>query len=381
MKSGSRNRRVIRGRLAAIALAFALAGAPAIADIKSFNAAMKDRDYARATTAAASAWASLDKSRDDLAIIAREFSFAAYLAGDYVAAKAYSEAAISAGATLGEEPVLRAASDVLFRMSSFKLVPKAETRDELHASLTTRAGLPGVDLVAYMAADAMTAFDFERGAWKEAEASAALGSRLSAAGGANFVIYAYRFELFENVAAYLRARDVAPYERLVALKEKIIATINASPSDEIAEPFAKFYWEVEAWRNSTGVHLVGRRKMKWPEEDAYPARRPEDRAVRLLSLRTDEDRCESKIDMRRDTQYPSSALYKGLIGTVILRIDVDEKGDASNPEIVTSVPDAFFGDAVLKGAKYIRYKPGEKWPAGCSLAHTQRYVTFQFMIG
>ena len=358
-----------------------LAGAPAAADIKSFNAAMAARDYARATTAAASAWASLDKSRDDVAIIAREFSFAAYLSGDYAAAKSYGEAAVAAGATLREEPVLRAASDVLLRMSEFKLAPKAETRNQLHAALTARANMPGVDLVAYTAADAMTAFDFDRGAWKEAESSASLGVGLSAAGGANFVIYSYRFELFENVAAYLGERDVEPFERLTALREKIIATINASPSDEIAAPFAKFYWEVEAWRNSTGMHLVGRRKMKWPEDDATPTRRPDDRAVRLLSLRTEEDRCHSKIDMRRDINYPSSALYKGLIGTVILRVDIDEKGAASNPEIVTSVPAAYFGEAVLKGAKDIRYKPGDRWPAGCSLAYPQRYVTFQFMIG
>lgn len=371
----------LRGLSLALAVAF-LSSVPAVADIKSFNAAMKDRDYARATAAAASAWQTLDKSRDDVGIIAREFSFAAYLAGDYAAAKSYGEAALSAGATLGEKPVLRAASDVLLRVAEFKLTPSGQTRDWLYASLDARAAMEGIDLIAYMAADAMTAYDFDRGAWKEAEASAALGARLSSAGGPGFLIYSYRFELFENVAAYMRARDVKPFERLTALKEKIVTTINAAASDEAAAPFAKFYWEVHAWQNSTGSHLVARRKMKWPEDDeASPVRKADDRAVRMLAFRTEDDACHSVIDMRRDIQYPKSALYKGLIGTVILRVDIDEQGAAANPEILTSVPAKYFGEAVLKGVKDIRYKPGDKWSAGCSLVQPQRVVTFQFTIG
>lgn len=382
MKTAWRFGRVTLGRLIAIAFAFVLAGSPAVADIKSFNAAMKDRDYARATVAAASAWSTLDKSRGDLAIIAREFSFAAYLAGDYAAARSYGEAALSASATLGEEPVLRAASDVLLRVAEFKLTSSAQTRDRLYASLDARAAMEGIDLIAYMAADAMTAYDFDRGAWKEAEASAALGARLSDAGGAGFLIYAYRFELFENVAAYMRTRDVKPFERMTALKEKIVVTIDAAASDEAAAPFAKFYWEVHAWQNSTGSHLVARRKMKWPEPDATRTpRKADDRSVRLLALRTEDDACQSAIDMRRDIEYPRSALYKGLIGTVILRVDIDEKGAAANPEILTSVPAKYFGDAVLKSAKDIRYKPGDKWSSDCSLVQPQRVVTFQFTIG
>ena len=382
MKSTWRIGRVMPGRLVAIALALMLASAPAVADIKSFNTAMKDRDYARATSAAASAWSTLDKSRDDLAIIAREFSFAAYLAGDYSAARAYGEAAVAASATLGEEPVLRAASEVLQRVAEFKLAPSGVMRDKLYAALATRADLPGVDLAAYMAADAMTAFDFDRGAWKEASARAALGVRLSSAGGGAFLIYAYRFELFENVAAYMTTRDVKPFERLTALKQKIIATIEASPSDEVAAPFANFYWEVSAWHNSTGMHLVNRRKMQWPEADASEERSQlNDRTVRMLGFRTGPDSCYSVIDMKRNIEYPSSALYKGLIGTVILRVDIDDKGAAANPEILTSVPAKYFGEAVLKGVKDIRYKPGDKWSSDCSLAQPQLVVTFQFMIG
>lgn len=342
---------------------------------------MKDRDYARATAAAASAWATLDKSRDDLAIIAREFSFAAYLAGDYAAAKAYSESAVAAGAALNEAPVLRAASDVLLRVSEFKLAPSAQTRDRLYAALNTRSTMEGVDLVAYLAADVITAYDFERGAWKEAEESAALGGKLSGAGGDVFLIYSYRFGLFENVAAYMRSRDVKPFERLTALKEQIITTINMADSDEAAAPFVKFYWEVHAWQNSTGMHLVGRRKMKWPDPDPSLVRMPDDRAVRMLSFRTEQDRCPSIIDLKRDIQYPRSALYKGMIGTVVLSVDIDDKGAASNPEILTAVPAKYFGDAVLKSVKDIRYKPQGAWPEGCTLTQPKRIVTFQFSIG
>jgi TonB family protein len=358
-----------------------MGGVPAHADIASFNTAMQAKNYKAAAADAVSTWATLDKSRNDLPIIAREFGFAAYLAGDFAAARMFGEAAASSGATLGEPDVLRAASDVLRDLSIHRLGPSAATRDKLVATLETRAAMPGIDLISYFAADVATSYDFERGAWREAEVSAGLGERLAGAGGPQYHVYSLRFDLFENVAEYIRARDVKTYAQLESLRERTIAAINAAASDADADPIADFYWEVQAWQSSIGTHLVGRRKMKWPETPDEPERRPEDRAVRLLGFRTAEDTCASYIDMRREVNYPSSALYKGLIGVVVLRVDIDEKGAAANPEILTAVPDKHFGEAVMKSVKDIRYKPGKPWAPDCSLAQSKRVVTFQFMIG
>lgn len=96
----------------ALGLGLAVLAGPARADIKSFNAAMQKGDYKAAAAEAASTWPTLNKSRDDLAIIAREVGFAAYLAGDFAAAKTYGEAAVAGSNALGEEPILRAGSEV-----------------------------------------------------------------------------------------------------------------------------------------------------------------------------------------------------------------------------------------------------------------------------
>jgi TonB family protein len=369
--------------LAASLLACALAltgGAPAHADITSFNAAMVAKDYKTAAADAVSTWPTLDKSRSDLPIIAREFGFAAYLAGDFAAARMFGEAAAASGAVLGEADVLRTASDVLRDLAIHRLGPSAATRDKLVATLGARAAMPGMDLISYCAADVSTAYDFERGAWREAEVSAGLGERLTGAGGSLYHVYSLRFDLFENVAEYMHARDVKSYAQLESLRERTIAAINAAASDNDARSMVDFYWEVEAWRVSVGTHLVSRRKMKWPEGPEDADRQPEQRAVRLLGLRTSEDACVSRVDMRREVNYPSSALYKGLIGVVILRVDIDASGAASNAEILTAVPGKHFGDAVLKSVKDIRYKPTKDWAPGCSLVQNGRVVTFQFMV-
>src|SRR5689334_1369714 len=76
--------------IAAIGLAV-LAVLPASADIKTFNEKVGARDFKAAAAEAAATWPTLDKSRKDIAIIAREFGFAAYMAGDFSAARTFAE--------------------------------------------------------------------------------------------------------------------------------------------------------------------------------------------------------------------------------------------------------------------------------------------------
>lgn len=364
-----------------LGIAVLLASTSAQADIKSFNASVKARDFKAAAADAVATWPTLDKSRADIAIIAREFGFTALVAKDFAAAKTFGEAAVAASATLSESADLRATSDVLRDVANHKLSPSPATRDQLVRSLEARVGQGGIDLISYFAADVATAYDFERGAWAEAQASASLSRKLSQQGGDLYQVYAFRFDLFANVAEYMRTRDAKVYAQLVTLRRETIAAIDAAPSDAGADPIADFYWEVEAWRPSIGQHLVSRRKMKWPDSPEVNPYRTEDRSTRLLGFRAADAGCESIIEMRRDIRYPSSALFKGLIGVVMLRVDIDAQGAASNPEIVTAVPDKYFGEAVLRSVKDIRYKPGEKWGAECTLVQPGRVITFEFTVG
>ena len=366
----------------ALVLGFAaalLVGASAHADIRSFNAAMNAGDFKTAAAEAVSTWPTLDASRDDLAIIAREFGFAAYMAGDFAAARTFGEAAIASGAALGEDESDRAVSDVLRDVAIHKLSPSAATRDQLVRSLQVRVTLPANDLISYVAADVVTTYDFARGAWPEAEASAVLGLQLSEAGGPDYLDYVFRYDLLGNVAEYMRTQEVNVYDQLVSLRRKARAAINAASSDESAEPFADIYWQTRAWANAIGSHLVGNRKMKWPEAPES-TEQPGDRAPRLLGDRDPEAVCRSHVYMRREIPYPKSAIYSGFHGTVMLRVDVDAAGVVSNSEVLASVPDKRFADAVMGSVWNIRYRRYVDAPPTCSLAQTGRVITFVFVV-
>lgn len=369
--------------IAAAAMGVALLGGSAFADIKSFNAAVLARDYKTAAAEAATTWPKLDKSRADIAVIAREFGFAAYVAGDFAAAKAFGDAAVAGSAAHNEAADLRTNSEILLRLSELKLKPEQASRDRLYATLQTRASQAGIDLITYLAADALTAHDFDKGAWRQAAASAALGVTLTDKQVGAYRVQNYRFSLFKNVAEYMTSKTVKTFEELSALRMRMVADINNAPSDESVSDLTDFYWDILAWQNAIGSHLVGRKRMTWPKDDGAFAGlglKASDRAVRLLALRPEHEPCFSDIDMRRNPLYPRSALYEGIIGTVILRVDIDAKGDASNAKVLAAVPGEMFGDAVLASVKNIRYTPGKNWGPECSLAYPGRVITFQFTI-
>ena len=119
-------------------IASALFALPAFADIRSFNAAVVARDFQKAAAEAASTWPTLDKSREDIALIAREFGFAAYVAGDFAAAKTYAEFAAAKPAE-GAASEFHLLSNVLLRAAEHRLKPSEATRNALLSALEARA--------------------------------------------------------------------------------------------------------------------------------------------------------------------------------------------------------------------------------------------------
>ena len=59
--------------------------------------------------------------------------------------------------------------------------------------------------------------------------------------------------------------------------------------------------------------------------------------------------------MSQKPVYPRSALYKYLVGTVILEVDVDAQGASSNPRILAAVPLEFFGASVLQSVGALHF--------------------------
>lgn len=371
--------------LAGACLAAALIALPAFGDIKSFNAAVTARDFNKAAAEAASTWPTLDKSREDIATIAREFGFVSYVAKDYEAAKTYAEFATAKMAEGAAPAELKSQTFVLLRLSELKLKPSPATRDALYGSLDARAALADYDNISFAATDALVAYDLDKGRWKDAAAAIDLAVKLSSAGGPGYSVERRRYELFGGVADYMVSKKPQVLEQFSQLRISLLNDISAAPSDAAAQKFVPLLWEVSAWRETLDAHLISRGIRNHTKGEGYEFDKSEHpdtngRLRRRLGGSGSEG-CQKKFDQKEKPSYPPSALYQGFVGSVIVRVDVDAEGKTSNPEILAAVPEKYFGDAVLKSVKDMRYLPGEIWGPSCSLAETGRVIAIKFQIG
>ena len=364
------------GRLAVAVAAICLA-LPAFADIRSFNAAMQTKDYRKAAAEAAATWPTLDKSRPDIALIAHEFGFAAFMASDYAAARTFGTAAF-AGATDNES---RIGSELLLRLSEFKLTPSESTRDNLFTALEASAKLPGIDLLTYIGLDNVMSRDFDEADWKRGAEIAALGEAIVSRGSGANSVQSFRFGLSKYVGQFMQTAKVEPYRRLIEMRRRLIEVINAAASDEEVNGLVQFYWGLEAWRISISSQLEGWHRLFGSDrDDPDSGYRADDRAVRLLNLQTKDKPCQTEIGLRWKPTYPSDARYKGMIGTVMLRADIDERGHATNPKILAAVPKDVFGKTVLSTLSQLSLSPGRNWGPACALAREGKVITFVFAI-
>ena len=372
---------MLRGLL--LAAGIVVLAAPSLADIKSFNAAMKVKDYKAAAAAAASTWPGLDKSRKDLAVIAREFGFAAYLSGDFAAAKTYGEAASAASRVAAEEPVLVIASDLLWRLAEYRIRPNGDTRGRLFTLLQARAAHPSVDLITYLSADTVTAYDFEKGVWRDAVASAALGDRLTV-NRLGYVDASFRFQLLGVAATYMLQSEAPAYRSMGQLQQRITTAIGAAPEGADITQLKEVYYDTMAWSSTLRAHLIARNRLKDDEqitqEWAKYTKSPEYLAAApRINPPLPEGVCIVSPNEKTDLpDYPSSAVYRGMIGAIILKLDIDEAGRAYNPRVLAAAPLKHFGDAALKGAHKIRYAAREGSAPVCTLAQKDKTLMIQF---
>lgn len=370
------------------ALAAVLTGVPAEADIKAFNEKVKAQDYKGAASEAAATWPTLDKSRKDIAIIANEFGFWTYLAGDFAGAQTFAKFAMESEQNAGaSSDVSRATSTVLLRLAEYAVKPSRASRDVLMSAVRTRTDLPGVDTITYLAFEAIIAQDFQEGKWAEAvEASQRATISVDLAGPA-FNVRKRRFQLFGGVAEYMRNGKKETYEQIDMLQDAIRNDINTAVTDANAAAFVEVYWDTAAWRETIRLHLLALNKMKDPkrtdeEIDAdYVANEPTERERNLLGMAANRAACRSEVRVGRLPDYPLTQLYSGMQGVVILKTDLDAKGKASNTELLSVVPDKEFGKIVLRSVSTMKYVPGKVWGASCSLEQKGRVVTFVFSMG
>lgn len=374
---------MLRGLLLAAGIV-ALA-APSLADIKSFNAAMKVKDYKAAAAAAASTWPGLDKSRKDLAVIAREFGFAAYLAGDLPAAKTYGEAASAASRVAAEEPALVIASDLLWRLAEHQISPNGDTRGRLFTLLQSRATHPGIDLVAYVSASALTAYDFDKGHWRNAAASAALGGQLTA-DEPGYLETNFQFEIVGATATYMVEPNMKAHDVFRVLQERVVSAIAAAPPEASIADLEKLYHETNAWIITTHEHLDAMHKLRDDaKRDEELKRFFEGADYRAATWRIRPPLPEGvcPVSLAKDTYkptYPRSLNFRGMIGTIILKTDVDATGKGYSARVAAAAPGKEFAEAALKTAPKMMFNPQPGAASGCTLAQKDKVVIVSFTV-
>ncbi len=381
-------------RLASIIAAVALgATAPASAEtIAKFNEAILAGDVKAATAAAAGAWSSLDPTRDDYPLIAKEFGYAAYRAGDMEAAKKYASAAADAACAETPTEAEHATSVVLLRAAELAVEPAKFTRDFLYKALEERTKFPSADLISVVAARALVEYDSTKGDFGDMAASARLAERFTRDGNFNFTVVNRKFQLRTLVADYLATQQAPPRSAFRNFFEMIKDDINAAPSDELGQAYVDTYWEGQAW----WVAIDGITARQRPDsssdkkeaddkaQDEQPGEKkpfdPSLRSARLLSQH-DPARCQFAPVM---STFPyligkPSARYGNFLGAIVVEMDVDKRGRTKNHRVIASIPEAAASPKMINYLDDIRFSKGKVWDNACTLERQNYTLTIQFM--
>ena len=364
--------------LAALALGVCLAGS-AIADIKSFNAAVKAGDYKAASIEAKEVWKTWDRSKADTALMAREFGFVSYVAGDYAAAKEFGKFLKDHGASLANPDDQPATSRVLLAVADFRLAASDPTRSDLFEALKAREAASGIDFTSVLAAEALYKDDWSKRSWGKAAEAAELAWRLLGRAGDQLASRALEARATYAAAGFLARPDKSDYDVIVDAHDAVVAQMNASmdPSKRMALVPLKF--RLQAWATSSGMYLKSMNqagtiaKFNLKERDLAS---PTD-AVFPDGVLTS-DQCEDPaLDWPR-INYPAAAEYRGMVGTVIMKVDTDTEGRVSRWETLAAVPAQHFAREVENAMDGLRYRRGADDAPNCSLAATSRTVEISF---
>lgn len=375
------NRSVTRGLI--LSLAVAGLTSTAFADIKAFNAAVKAGDYKTASAEAKSTWASWDKTHADTATMAREFGFAAYVAGDFAAARDFGQFLKQSGGTLPTPDDQPAMSRVLLAAANYRLAADDNTRNALFDALKAREAAPGLDSMSLLAGEALYRADWASGKWGMAKESGMLAYRLINRGGEALAPRALEARASGAAAGFLAGRDKEDYDQIVDTHDAIIDAIDAATDPKRREALVSLSFTVQAWSYSVYSYLnstqqigsnvpvkVKRRDLKTPKYAYFPAEAPS----------AEFNECPLSLDATA-LHYPSSAAFRGMVGSVIMKFDVDTEGRITKSEVLGSVPARYFADEVLRAAPRMLAKPRKDAPVGCKIEQKNWIYTFGFRIG
>jgi hypothetical protein len=355
-----------------------LVAIPAFADIKAFNAAIKAGDYKAAATEAKSTWASWDKSDPDTATVAREFGFAAYVAGDYATAREFGQFLKDNGSVLptpDDQPVLSA---VLLTAAEFRL--DSGKRQPLVDALKSREAIAGLDMQSALAAEALYHGDWASGKWGAADDSAALADRLLSRGGTQLIVRALEARATAAVAGFMSGRNKQDYARIVTAHNDVVDALDKTLDPRQRKSLIPLKFRLEAWASSVASYFSATQQTgSLISKNVRPLELKSTERPLFDEAFTGPDSCEGDMNIG-SLRYPLAAEFRGMVGTVIMRYDSDAQGRITKHEILAAVPVAQFAAEVDKAADSFQLKRAPTDKPGCTLANASRIVRLLFYI-
>jgi len=363
--------RVVRAVVAGVLVGL-LAASTASADIAAFNAAIRAQDFKAAAVAAQEIWPTIPADDPQRALIANEFAFASYMAGEFAAARDLAAAAMS---DPNADADLKSIATVSHAVAAFKAEPSNEAADALQAALAQRSAQDGVDLMSYFGHVALVDYVFAKRRWRTARDAARNAYEFTEGGGNTYTPNVRMFQYLEVVARYLDTRNSKAIAELAAVRDTLLDDIANAKDDADAERFVSHYWQVYAHLASVdSAESISTKNRRAP-----PTPKFNDRQHRLLSpIRSGAKGCGLKADLQKLPTYPPNAEYKRFVGTVVMAVDVKADGSTYNHRVLAAAPEKDFVPAVQKSFEGLRIKADKGWTKDCSLETRNYVITVQF---
>ncbi len=383
-----RNSNVIRGLIAT--LCAALLASSAFADIKSFNAAVKAGDYKTASAEAEQIWKSWDRSKEDTALVAREFGFASLIAGRNELALQFGKFLVENGAGLAVPDKEPLASAVLYRTADYKVGKSKAQLEALRAALNARSSSGGFDMTSVVAWELLYTSDWSTGDWASATTDALAAAQFLSR-QPPFLSRQRSAEVHAAAAQFIQGKDRVSsgknnyYDAMADVHDRIVADLNTSNNQSDRASLWPLKWRAEAWALAIESYLISTyeqvgsnisTKMQ-PRALARPlfGEIAEDPALAQTPL------CDGQFEGKR-MQYPANKEYSGLVGSVIARVETAANGKVAGVAIVAAVPGDGFGEAVAKTLSTWTFKTAKGVdPRSCRTESRNRYYKVLFRIG
>jgi len=358
----------------------------AVAGIAEFNAAVERKDFKTAAAETVVIWETYDKSKPAAPAVAREFAFVNYLAGDFSVAETFIDNLVDPGNELSARDDQASISRVLADLIAMRLDNGIPQRNRLMDSLENRMATPGLDKISIFAAEYLYNEDWSKRRWSDASASAALAAELYGRQGNRLIVRKRRAELIGVVSGYLIKRDGERiYDQLVDLHDSIVIDVDSTQNSAEREQLVELKWMAQAWVIS--IEALYRSNIPQTGSQINTKIKPRDLRrsehgyfYELTKVPDFRPPCEATLD-EGNLRYPHSAGFWGMVGSVIVKMDFDEKGKGSEATLLAAVPTQSFAKNVLKAAPSFRLKPkrGQDMDK-CSLRRKDLVVPVMFYI-